>query len=342
MSRGRRLAAVVVGVVAVAAAACGDDGGAAGPAEAAGEWEELPGPGGEDTVLADVGGTVVAAGGGEVRVLDGDEWSAPVPVPGGRTEGGTVVGPGDELVVPAAGAAYEPGAGTWRDLPGGPAPGAVAVWSSGQVVLVGHGAGAGGPTEAGGPTAGDAAAGGSVPVPGGTVMAAAPIGGGAVAWTYDEPAAQAALWRLDAGTGRWAPLPEPPFDPPAGGAGLVVEGAEHAGGGAEGDGRLVATASGAGEARAAVLDLAGGGEWTPIDPPPVPADVVCPSGLHRGGDATVFAAGCAGDLAVLDGDGWWPLPPAPIEATGGEVLVTGGEVVVLAADGSALARRRLP
>lgn len=340
----RRAVPVLAGVLVLAgAAACGDGGGGSAPDDAGssgssgspgGAWEELPGPGAPGVRLAEAGGTVVAVAGGELRALEGDRWRPGDPVPGPGAGSGPVVGTGDEVVVPSAGAAWSPEGETWRDVPAAPVAATDALAAGDDVVVVDRA-----PGGARVATLDLAAADGGDWRPAeplaATVMAAAAIPGGAVAWTYDEPAARAAQWRLDVATGRWSDLPAPPFDPPGGGSGLV----------AEGDDRLVATATAGTGAEAAVLDLAGG-EWEPIDAPPVPGSSVCPSELHRGGDTTVFVAVCSGDLAVLSGGSWEALEPPPFAGepgtARGPVLVTGDELLVVAADGSAAARRSLP
>jgi hypothetical protein len=215
----RRVVVAVVGVVALATAACGDDGaGARAPAR---DWEELPGPGSgpAGARLTDVGGTVVAVGVREVRVLEGDGWSPPAEIPNGGTGAAAVAGTDDELFIPTKRVAYEPGSGTWRDLPGDrPGHATAALWTGDEVVVVRYPIG-------GGTLICDAATGErrEVEPPTGRVMAATAAAGGVVAWTSDEDE-QGSLWRLDTGTGRWARLPAPPFDPPEGGAGLVAEG----------------------------------------------------------------------------------------------------------------------
>lgn len=326
----RRVVVVVVGVVALAAVACGGDEGAGGAEARASErdWEELPGPGlgPAGARLADVGGTVVAVEVGEVRVLEGDSWSRPAEIPDGGMGSAAVAGTDDELFMPTDRVAYAPGSGTWRDLPGDrPGRAIAALWTGEEVVVLRN------PIDGGtliyDPATGDRR---EVDPPMGTVMAATAAAGGVVAWTEDDDE-QGSLWRLDTGTGRWARLPTPPFEPPEGDAGLV----------AEGD-RLVATGFDGYEVQAAVLDLPDGAEWAPIDAPPEPDHLLCGIELHQGGAATVYMVGCSGEMAVLDGGSWRSLPPAPIDAGGGEILVTADELLVLTRDGTALARLRLP
>jgi hypothetical protein len=334
----RRAAIVLAGVLAlVGAAACGEgDGGDSADAESSGSerpgggWEELPGPGAGGVELAEAGGTVVAVTGGELRTLEGDRWLPGEEVPGPGTGSGPLVGTDDEVVIPSAGAAWSPSDESWREVPDSPvvATGAFAAGEElvvvdrapdeARVVILAAGAAEWRPAE---PLAG-------------SVMAAAAVPGGAVVWTYDEPAAEAALSRLDAATGRWSELPPPPFDPPGGGSGLAAEVAD-------GDDRLVATATTGTGSEAAVLDLAGG-DWESIDAPPVPGRAVCPSELQGGGGAVVFVAVCSGEPAVLSGGSWDALPAPPFDGTNAAVLVTGDELVVVAADGSAAARRPLP
>jgi hypothetical protein len=329
----RRAVPCLAGVLALAgAAACGegDGGGATGAAGSAGSsgggWEELRGPESAGAELAEAGGTVVVVAGGELRTLEGDRWLPGEEVPGPGTGSGPVVGTGDEVVVPSAGAAWSPGGETWREVPDSPVVATAAFAAGDELVVVDRA-----PDEA---RVAVLAAGATEWRPAeplaGTMMAAAAIPGGAVVWTYDEPAAEAGLSRLDAATGRWSELPVPPFDPPGGGSGLAA-----------GDDRLVATATTGTDSEAAVLDLAGG-DWEPIDAPPVPGRAVCPSELQGGGGAVVFVAVCSGEPAVLSGDSWDALPAPPFDGTNAAVLVTGDELVVVAADGSAAARRPLP
>jgi hypothetical protein len=331
--RPSRVVVAVVGVVALATAACGDDagsGGAGGAGARASErdWEELPGPGSgpAGARLADVGGTVVAVEVGEVRVLEGDGWSRPAEIPNGGMGAAAVAGTDDELFLPTDRVAYAPGSGTWRDLPGDrPGRAIAALWTGEAVVVLRD------PIDGGtliyDPATGERR---EVDPPTGRVRAATAAAGGVVAWTEDDDE-QGSLWRLDTGTGRWARLPAPPFEPPEGGAGLV----------AEGD-RLVATGFDGYEVRAAVLDLPDGAEWAPIDAPPEPDHQLCGIELHGGEAATVYMVSCSGEMAVLDGGGWRSLPPAPIDAGRGQILVTADELLVSTRDGSALARLRLP
>jgi hypothetical protein len=331
----RRAVPFVAGVLALAgAAACGEgDGGGGGSTGASGSegssgggWEELRGPDAAGIELAEADGTVVVVAGGELRTLEGDRWLPGEEVPGPGTGSGPVVGTGDEVVVPSAGAAWSPSDESWREVPDSPVAATEAFAAGEELVVVDRA-----PDEA---RVAVLAAGATEWQPAeplaGTMMAAAAIPGGAVVWTYDEPAAEAALSRLDAATGRWSELPVPPFDPPGGGSGLA----------ADGDDRLVATATTGTDSEAAVLDLAGG-EWESIDAPPVPGSV-CPSELHQGGGAVVFVAVCSGEPAVLSGGSWEALPAPPFDGTNAAVLVTGDELVVVAADGSAAARRPLP
>jgi hypothetical protein len=127
----------------------------------AGKWRELPPAPTRHGILVWTGRELIGWGGGCCGDVSDDgsaydpktnTWRklAPAPVPGQQSP--TAVWTGQELVVlngndpegkPVGGAAYDPRTDTWRRIASLPqrTPGALAVWSGGEVLLVGGGMG---------------------------------------------------------------------------------------------------------------------------------------------------------------------------------------------------------